>query len=239
MTFHIIPAIDILEGRVVRLQQGDYDQVTPFDVSPVEIARQFEQAGADRIHLVDLDGAREGSLVNRSVFQAIRKAVNCELEIGGGIRSRHTIEQLLDIGFQYCILGSVLIQDPEQATELITHFPNRMIAGIDARNEMVSVSGWLETSGIHYIDLLSRLNQLPLAGVIFTDIATDGMMQGPNLGLMQSAANHSIHPVIASGGVRHLDDVHALKALAGQGLSGCIIGKAVLSGQLALTTLFH
>ena len=236
MTFNIIPAIDILDQSVVRLTQGRYDCVDHFHKSPEDIALEFEQQGADRIHLVDINGAKEGDLVNFNVFKKIRDCVNCDLQIGDGIRSIETAQKLFDHGINYLILGSLLIKSPELAHAIILKFPNKIIAGIDLKGEHIATEGWEDTDSSTCVSqLLADLNPLPIAGIISTDIEKDGMMQGPGISALTELARQTHHPVIASGGVSSLADIHQLQALSHLGIQGCIIGKAILSGQLSLS----
>ncbi len=233
--FEIIPAIDILNGRVVRLTQGDYDRVQHFDDSPVTWAKRFEQHGAKKIHLVDLDGAKDGKLTNLSTFQEIRKAVSCELELGGGIRTMESVHQLVESGIDLIVIGSLLIKNPELAHTIINRFAPRIIAGIDAKKDHVAVEGWLENSQKSVASLINEINEMPLAYIIYTDISRDGMMSGPNIESLKSVANQTTIPVIASGGIRDLNDIQTLKK---NGINGCIIGKAILNGKLPLEKIW-
>ena len=236
MTFNIIPAIDILDQSVVRLTQGRYDCVDHFHKSPEDIALEFEQQGANRIHLVDLNGAKEGDLVNFNVLKKIRDCVNCDLQIGGGIRSIETAQKLFDHGINYLILGSLLVKSPELAHAIILKFPNKIIAGIDLKGEHIATEGWEDTDSSTCVSqLLADLNPLPIAGIISTDIEKDGMMQGPGIHSLKQLSQYTQHPIIASGGVSSLADIVNLKSLHSHGINGCIIGKALLSGQLLLS----
>lgn len=236
--FEIIPAIDLIHGQVVRLTQGDYAQMTHYAVTPEEIARRYEAAGAKRIHIVDLDGAKAGQLMNFDAIKKIRQAVSCELEVGGGIRTQESIRQLYDTGITYMILGSVLIRNFEQAKQWIAAYPNAIIAGVDTKNGVVAVSGWQEASPMSAKEIILQLNPLPLAGVIFTDIARDGMLMGPNIELLQEVAGIAKMPVIASGGVSSLADIESVRELYALGVSGCIIGKAILNGAISMDALW-
>lgn len=236
--FEIIPAIDILGGKVVRLTQGRYDQVDYYDYTPADLAKLYEENGATRIHLVDLDGARDGKLVNGDVFAEIRRSVKCSLELGGGIRSEQTAKTLFDLGITYIVLGSLLVKQPVLSEEIIRTFPDRVIAGIDAKNGMVATEGWLEESTVSAAKLAAHLSSWPLAGIIYTDIGRDGMMNGPNIEELKTVAAATSLPVIASGGIRSVMDISALKTHYDNGIQGCIIGKAILSGKIDLAKLW-
>jgi len=233
--FQIIPAIDILDGKVVRLTQGDYAQVEQYSQSPEDFARHFYDCGITRIHLVDLNGAKEGKLVNLDVFKRIRKAVPCQLELGGGIRTDDSVAQLVDIGINFLIIGSLLTKQWDLAQKWITSHPNQFIAGVDAKDNTVAVEGWIEASTFHVTDLIKKLNPLPIESIIYTDIAKDGTFLGPNLEGLTTVCSVSQHPIIASGGVGTIDHIKAVKAIASLGISGCIVGKAFLSGKITLS----
>jgi phosphoribosylformimino-5-aminoimidazole carboxamide ribotide isomerase len=236
--FEVIPAIDILGGQVVRLTQGDYGQVDRYEKGPAETAQSFYSAGATRIHLVDLDGAKDGHLVNLETIKSIRNSVDCTLELGGGIRSVETAALLFDLGIDYVILGSLLVKEFEIAKAIINRFPNRIIAGIDAKDGLVATEGWLELGTLTAVALVKHLNQLPLASIIYTDIAKDGTLAGPNLVQLEQIAEVSVCPVIASGGVGTKEHITQVRYLADKGISGCIVGKAVLSGLIRVEELF-
>lgn len=233
-TFTVIPAIDILDQSVVRLTQGDYNAIDTFETAPEIIAAQFEQAGATRIHLVDLNGAKEGSLVNLDVFIKIRSTVSCDLQVGGGVRTLATAQQLFDNGINAVILGSLLTQNPPLAETIITTFPNQIIAGIDLKQGKIATEGWKKTDTLSVSQLLKQLETLPLSGIISTDIEKDGMMQGPGIDSLTQLAKQTSHPIIASGGVSSLIDISILQDLYPLGISGCIIGKAILTGKITL-----
>ncbi len=237
--FEVIPAVDILGGEVVRLTQGDYGIVDRYTFTPQSIAKSFEDNGATRIHLVDLDGAKAGKVINWDVLRAVRSAVGCRLEFGGGIRTLETAKQLFDEGIDFLVLGSLLIKQPELALSIITTFPNKIIAGVDAKGHDVAVEGWLQSSGTSLADLISTMNDLPLNSIIYTDISKDGTLAGPNLEALTYVASLSKIPVIASGGVGDLSHVHSVRDLEPKGVSGCIVGKAVLSGKIPLDQLFQ
>jgi phosphoribosylformimino-5-aminoimidazole carboxamide ribotide isomerase len=236
--FTIIPAIDLLDGKVVRLTQGDYNQVDHYSYQPEELAKIYEDAGATRIHIVDLNGAKEGQLVNLEVIKKIREAVSCEIELGGGIRTKETVATLLNIGINYVILGSVLIKDPELTFSIIKDYPNKIIAGIDAKEENVAIEGWLEKSNLTISDLIKTLESKAVASIVYTDIQRDGMMIGPNLESLKKVASQTDIPIIASGGVSCIQDISNIKQLKYLGVNACIVGKAILSNAIDITKLF-
>ena len=236
MNFDIIPAIDLLDGKVVRLTQGDYDDVTNYASNPVDLAIEFEKTGARRLHLVDLDGAKDGKTTNFNVIKDIRNNTSLEIEIGGGIRTKESIDTYFNIGINQVILGSLLIKDFSNAEELIKTFPSKIIAGLDVKDGLIAIQGWVEKSEYTMIDFLEKINHLPIHSIIYTDVSKDGMMNGPDFEGLSHYSSLSTIPFIASGGVRGLDDINQLKKI--QNISGAIIGKALLSGSVSLKSLF-
>jgi phosphoribosylformimino-5-aminoimidazole carboxamide ribotide isomerase len=230
----IIPAIDLLDGRCVRLYQGDYQQSEVFNDNPVEVAQQWVDQGATRLHLVDLDGAKAGSLVNRPVIEAIVKAVNVPIEVGGGLRDRATVTSLLDLGVQWAILGTVAVEQPELVGELCETFPGQIIAGLDARNGKVATRGWLETSEVEAVTLAQQMAAAGVAAIIYTDIHRDGTLQGPNLEALRELAIAIPIPVIASGGISSTSDLLRLLTLQSLGVTGVIVGRALYTGNVVL-----
>ncbi len=227
----IWPAIDLRGGQCVRLEQGDYQRETVFGADPAGMARHWVEQGATCLHLVDLDGARDGRPANLASVRAILKAVEVPCELGGGIRSEETIRELLDAGVSRLVIGTKALKEPEWFRGLCRMFPDRLVLGIDARNGMVATAGWLETSTTAAIDLARVFAGEPMAAIIYTDIATDGMLAGPNVAAMQQMQAAVSVPVIASGGVTTADDV---RDLARAGLAGCIIGRALYEGRISL-----
>lgn len=227
----IWPAIDLLGGKCVRLQQGDYARETVFADDPAAMAASFQRAGAQHLHLVDLDGARAGKPMNLDAVRAIVAAVDLECELGGGVRDEATIESLLDLGLSRLVLGTSALKRPEWFADMCRKFPNQLSLGVDARNGLVATDGWLETSSESAVEVVQRFAALPLASVIYTDIATDGMLQGPNVPAMRDMQESTALPVIASGGVTTADDVATLAAV---GLAGAIVGRALYAGTLTL-----
>ncbi|MFO0878738.1 MAG: 1-(5-phosphoribosyl)-5-[(5-phosphoribosylamino)methylideneamino]imidazole-4-carboxamide isomerase [Gemmataceae bacterium] len=228
----IYPAIDLRGGRCVRLRQGDYAQETVFGEDPAEMAGRWVEAGAEYLHLVDLDGAREGRPVNGPSIQSIVAATGVPCQLGGGMREEAHLEQALRWGVRRVILGTRALRDPDWALGLCKRYPERVALGIDARNGMVAAEGWLTDSQVQAVDLARRFLGSPVAAIIYTDISKDGMMQGPNVEATVSLARAVPGiPVIASGGVTTLDDVIRL---ARTGLHGCIIGRALYEGRIDL-----
>ena len=230
----VIPAIDLLGGKCVRLYQGDYGQSQVFNDNPVVVAQQWVEEGATRLHLVDLDGAKEGTPVNMPVIAEIVQAVDIPVQVGGGLRNRQRVVDLFAAGVRYAILGTVAVEEPQLVAELCQEFPGQIIVGIDARNGKVATRGWLETSEIEAIDLGKRMAQVGTTAIIYTDIHRDGTMQGPNMQSLKELAEAISIPVIASGGISSLTDVLGLLALEPIGVSGAITGRAIYTGDLSL-----
>lgn len=230
----VIPAIDLLDGRCVRLYQGDYARSQVFNDDPVAVARQWEEQGAPRIHLVDLDGAKAGHPVNQAAISAIVQAVSVPVQVGGGLRDRESVADLLNLGVRQAILGTVAVEQPDLVSQLCQDFPGQIVVGIDARDGKVATRGWLETSEVMAIDLAQQMAQRGAAAIIYTDIHRDGTLQGPNLDALRNLAQAIDIPVIASGGVSSLTDVLSLLALAPIGVSGMIVGRALYTGDVSL-----
>jgi phosphoribosylformimino-5-aminoimidazole carboxamide ribotide isomerase len=230
----VIPAIDLLDGKCVRLYQGDYSQASIFHENPVEVAQQWAAEGATRLHVVDLDGAKAGKSVNLSVIQAIATAIDIPVQVGGGLRDRAGVARLLETGVQQAILGTVAVENPELVTQLCQEFPHQIVVGIDARDGMVATKGWLETSAVTAIDLAQRMAQQGVAAIIYTDIHRDGTLSGPNLDALRELAESIDLPVIASGGVSSLTDLLSLLSLETLGVTGVIVGRAIYTGDVSL-----
>ncbi|PQO34688.1 1-(5-phosphoribosyl)-5-[(5-phosphoribosylamino)methylideneamino]imidazole-4-carboxamide isomerase [Bremerella cremea] len=227
----IWPAIDLLGGKCVRLQQGDYNRETVYGDDPAEMAKRWVEEGADCLHLVDLDGAKDGSLKNRDAISAIISAVSIPCEVGGGIRDEATIEQLLALGLSRLVIGTKALREPEWFAKMCERFPNKLVLGIDAKEGMVATDGWLEVSTTSAIDLAKTYEHLPIAALIYTDIATDGMLAGPNVPAMKAMKEAVKLPVVASGGVTSVEDV---KNLTAAGLDGAIVGRALYENRLTV-----
>ncbi len=230
----VIPAIDLLGGKCVRLYQGDYNQASIFNNNPVEVARQWAEEGATRLHVVDLDGAKEGKSVNLPVIEAIAKAISIPVQVGGGLRDRAGVSRLLDTGVQRAILGTVAVEQPELVTQLCSEFPQKIVVGIDARKGKVATRGWLETSEVNASELAGRMAQQGAAAIIYTDIHRDGTLSGPNMEALRELAESVTIPVIASGGVSSLIDLLSLLSLESVGVTGVIVGRAIYTGDVSL-----
>jgi phosphoribosylformimino-5-aminoimidazole carboxamide ribotide isomerase len=232
----ILPAIDLLGGRCVRLIQGDYDRELPYDADPVEVAASFADAGVEWIHMVDLDGAKTGQPANLHIVESVAKQTAAKIEVGGGVRSLETAKRLLDAGAGRVVVGTKLVQDWELAQRFFEELGERVVAGIDARQGMVAVHGWREGSDLRAVDLATKVEAMGCHRIILTDIAKDGMMQGPNTELFLEVARSVKIPVIHSGGVATADDVRTLAKLD-PAPEGAIVGRALYEGRVKLTEL--
>jgi phosphoribosylformimino-5-aminoimidazole carboxamide ribotide isomerase len=228
----IIPAVDIKEGRCVRLVQGKVDQETVYSNDPLSMANHWDEEGAQTIHVVDLDGAFQGSPINTEIVKNIIYSSSVDIQVGGGIRTLETIETYVKAGAYRIILGTVAQQEPEFVEEACKRFPDKIIVGIDARDGLVAVKGWVEISEQKATDLAHKLKSYGIAGFIFTDISRDGMLQGPNLENIKEFAESAQLPVIASGGVSRLEDIKNLAKLESYGVEGVIVGKALYDKTL-------
>ena len=227
----IIPAIDLRGGRCVRLRQGNYDDETVFGEDPAAMAAHWVSQGAQRLHLVDLDGARAGRLGNLDSVRAISLRVQVPCQVGGGVRTSETVAELLALGVDRVIVGTGAVTEPEWFRQLCQAFPQRVCLGLDARDGKIAIEGWTRTSRTAPVDLARHLAGLPLAAIIYTDISRDGMMGGVNLDAIRELTQAVSTPVIASGGVTTLDDVRALARLP---VAGCIVGRALYEGKISL-----
>lgn len=228
----IIPAIDLRNDKAVRLVQGDYDRETVFDDDPAAVARSWEEQGGTRIHLVDLDGAREGRTGQAELAASIARAVRVPVQLGGGVRSMDDITALIEAGIDRVILGTVAVTNPELVREACERYGNRIAVGLDARDGRVAVRGWTEDSGVNTIELAYQLANAGVRRFIHTDISRDGAMQGVNVEAMQGFAEAVAPvPVIASGGVTTLNDI---RALASTDVEAVIIGRALYTGDVSL-----
>lgn len=229
----LIPAIDLKEGKCVRLRQGRMDDDTVFSDNPVEVAGRWVEAGAKRIHLVDLDGAFAGKPRNAEIVRAIVKAYpNLPVQIGGGIRDEATIQAYLDAGVQYVIIGTKAVQEPQFVRDMAAKFTDHIIVGLDAKDGKVATDGWATVSEFDVIDLAKQFQTDGVVAIIYTDISRDGMMQGVNVEATARLARAISIPVIASGGITNLDDIHALGKVANDGIMGAITGRAIYEGTL-------
>lgn len=231
---NIIPAIDLLEGRCVRLYQGDYNQAQTFNDDPVAVAQQWVEQGATRLHLVDLDGAKTGEPINHQVIETIAQTLEIPIQVGGGLRTRDHVAALLNLGVERAILGTVAVENPELVADLCREFPGHIAVGIDARNGKVATKGWLETSEVLATDLAEQMAQLGVTAIIYTDIHRDGTLQGPNLAALREIASVVSIPVIASGGVSSITDLLGLLSLEPLGVTDVIVGRALYTGDIDL-----
>jgi phosphoribosylformimino-5-aminoimidazole carboxamide ribotide isomerase len=228
----ILPAIDIKDGRCVRLYQGDYAQVTTYDANPVQVALRWQEAGASWLHIVDLDGAAQGWPVNADLIRRIREATTLRIEVGGGMRSLAHIEQILGLGVDRVILGTVVITDRALLQEALARWREQIVVGLDARDGWVAISGWRETSKVKAVALAAELCASGVQRFVYTDIARDGALTGPNLPALSEMHYAISSALIASGGVSSITD---LRAIANLGVEGAIVGKAIYTGDVDLT----
>lgn len=232
----IIPAIDIIDGKCVRLSQGDYAQKKVYNENPLEVAKSFEDAGIQYLHLVDLDGAKAGKVVNWKVIESIANHTGLAVDFGGGIKTEEEISALFSSGIKQVNLGSIAVKNAELVeTWIASYGTDRIILSADVRNELVAISGWLEDSGLNIIEFIKSYVAKGISYITCTDISTDGMLTGPNLQLYKKILDKfpDLH-LIASGGVSNLDDLHQLKSL---NLDGVIIGKAIYEGRITIEEL--
>lgn len=231
----IIPAIDLKDGKCVRLRQGLMDDSTVFSDDPLAMAERWVEQGARRLHLVDLNGAFAGEPVNGGVVTEIAKAwPELPIQIGGGIRSAQTIEHYLKAGVNYVIIGTKAVKEPSFVKEMCQQFPGHIIVGLDAKNGLVATDGWAEVSELQATDLAKQFADDGVSAVVYTDIARDGMMQGVNIEATVNLAKESGMPIIASGGVTDINDIQKLCAVAEAGIIGAITGRAIYEGTLDL-----
>ena len=235
-SFKIIPAIDIIDGKCVRLTMGDYSQKKTYSENPVEVAKGFEAAGLTYLHLVDLDGAKSNKVVNLPVLQSIVKETNLIVDFGGGIKSTESLEMVLDAGARQVTVGSMAVKDPELFFQWIaTYGTEKLILGADVRNEFISINGWQEDSSVTVYDFLTRYTEKGVKHVVCTDISKDGMLAGSSIDLYKKLiATFPSIDLIASGGVTTIEEVMELKKA---GLAGAIIGKAIYEGNITIDQL--
>jgi len=234
----LIPAIDLKDGKCVRLRQGRMEDDTVFSDDPVAVARRWLDAGARRLHIVDLNGAFEGQPVNADVIQSIAEVCNeaeVPVQLGGGIRDEDTVQNYLDLGITYCIIGTKAVNAPHFVSDLCLNFPGHIIVGLDAKDGKVAIDGWSKLSRHDVIDMAQRFEQDGVEAIVYTDISRDGMMSGVNVDATVKLARAIHIPVIASGGITNLDDIRALCAVADEGIMGAITGRAIYEGTLDFT----
>ena len=230
----IFPAIDIRGGKCVRLFKGDFQQETVFSDSPADMARKWQAQGAEYLHLVDLDGALAGSSQNLAAIKEILQVVDIPTELGGGIRSMEQIDKLLAMGITRVILGSVAVKNPDLVREACTKYGERIVVGIDAKDGIVAVEGWGESGNIGVVELAKKMKDAGVKTIIYTDISRDGTLSGVNVEATVKLAQESGVKIVASGGVKSLDDINALKKQEAVGIEGVIAGKSIYMGKLDL-----
>ncbi|KGP72895.1 1-(5-phosphoribosyl)-5-[(5-phosphoribosylamino)methylideneamino]imidazole-4-carboxamide isomerase [Pontibacillus yanchengensis] len=233
-TFTIYPAIDMKEGKCVRLQQGDFNRETVYGDSPYDVARDFVEHGAEWIHMVDLDGARDGSRANAALILNVAKDLPVKVQMGGGIRSKEDVAYYLDNGVDRVIIGSLAISNPELTKELVEEYGHRIAIGLDARDGYVATEGWMTNSDQKATEVGKYFADVGVETFIFTDISKDGMMGGPNTKAIVELAEVTGKEVIASGGVSNLNDLKELKQYANRNVAGAIVGKAIYTKEITL-----
>lgn len=228
---NILPAIDLLGGKAVRLVKGDYDKVTVYSDSPLKVAKYFEDTGAKYLHIVDLDGARDGTTANFDTIESIVKNTSLSVEVGGGIRDLERVRRYVELGVDRIILGTAALEDEAFLKKALALYGERIVVGVDIRDGMVAIKGWLEISNVSCFDFCEKLERLGVRTVICTDISKDGMMSGTNVELYRELSEKFNLHLIASGGVSTLEDI---KGLSEMGLFGAIVGKAIYTGAVSL-----
>jgi len=230
---YLFPAIDLRNGQVVRLAEGDYNRQTIYPLDPVAQAQNFAHDGASWLHLVDLDGARSGQMAHLDIIKNICTQTNLKVEVGGGVRSQKIIDQLLQAGVERVILGTAALQNWPWFEKLLQHpdYQHRLVLGLDARNGKLAVSGWREQTQMSALDVAAAVTDQPLAAIVYTDIHTDGLMKGPNLHATQQIINATQIPIVASGGVGNLEHLRALQKLK---IQGAIVGRAIYEHALTV-----
>ena len=235
----LIPAIDLKNGFCVRLLQGESDKETVYSNDPAAMAVKFEEAGAKRLHLVDLDGAFQGEGANISSIRSILKNVSIPVQIGGGLRTEEDIERMLALGVSAVIVGTMAVKRPDVLEKLLKKYTDeQIILGIDARNRKVSIEGWKESTKIQDVEFALRWKKSGIKRVVFTDISRDGMLSGPNLAALREMAEHTGLKIVASGGISSMDDLEQLKTLEPNGVDQAISGKAIYEGKIDLKRVF-
>jgi phosphoribosylformimino-5-aminoimidazole carboxamide ribotide isomerase len=229
----LIPAIDLKDGKCVRLRQGEMSQVTRYSDDPMGMAEQWQNLGARYLHIVDLDGAVEGTPKHLPQIEAIAKKLTIPIQVGGGIRSVATVQAYRSIGVDRVVVGTAALHDSKFLASIAQQFPQKILVGIDVKQGLVAVHGWTTVSTLTPQQVFDSIKELPLGGIVYTDISRDGMLSGPNISALREAAETSPVPVIASGGVTTLDDIRAIQEIGGN-ISGVIIGKALYEGTLDL-----
>lgn len=229
-----IPAIDLMDGKCVRLSQGDYGRKKEYGYDPVERAHYFRDQGATYLHVVDLDAALEPKINNRETICRIVEQVGIPVEVGGGVRSREDVRELLDMGVDRCILGTVIVKKSELVEALVEEYGKRVVAGIDARDGMVRISGWTEGGGINALELGKRVRDIGFSLIVYTDISRDGMLRGPNVKSIEAMIEQTGLTLVAAGGISSIEDLQKIKALGNNRIRGVIAGKAIYEGRISV-----
>lgn len=230
----IIPAVDIKEGKAVRLYKGEFSSVKVYSENPVDMAKMFEDKGFKYIHIVDLDGAYEGVPKNIKVVESIVKSVSMKAEFGGGLRNYQAVKSIFDIGVDRVIVGSLAYQDPDEFGRIVSDFPGRVVVGIDAKDGKLAIKGWVEKTEITPLDFAKRFENTPVWGYLYTDINRDGTLEGPNIDGTRYLAENLSKPVIASGGVGSVEDIIRLFEIRQSGVAGVVVGKAIYEGKIQI-----
>ena len=230
----VFPAIDLKAGQVVRLAEGDMNRATVYGDDPAAQAMLFAEAGSQFLHVVDLDGSFAGRAENRSAVEGILEVFPGHVQLGGGIRTRGAVEGWFDLGVARVVMGTAALKDPQFVKDMAAEFPGGIVVAVDARDGMVATEGWAELSDVPILDLARRFEDAGVASLLFTDIGRDGMLKGCNIEATVDLARRTTLPVIASGGVKGLDDIHILSLHAGEGIEGVITGRALFEGRLDL-----
>lgn len=234
----VIPAIDLLDEKVVRLEKGVMENATEYGHDPRDVALMFAELGVKRLHIVDLNGARSGQTVNFEIIKQVVEKSQLQIEVGGGIRDMERLDAYMNMGVSYAILGTVAVKDPEFVIKACEKYPNKIILGIDAKNLMVATEGWYEESKLSVFDVIKRYENCKIESVIFTDIEKDGMLSGINKEQIKQVADKSPFGVIASGGVSSIEDIKTLRNMAHDNVKGCIVGKAIYENKINLEEVF-
>ena len=233
----IIPAVDIKDGKAVRLFKGDPNAVTVYGDDPVSVAKQWEEKGAKHLHIVDLDGAFEGKPKNYKIVEKIVASVSIPVEFGGGLRNFEAAKTMIDIGVERIVIGSLAYTNKDEFMKIVDAFPNKVVVGIDAKDGKVAIKGWLEKTQYTPLEFAKQYDQLDIWGFLYTDVNRDGAMVGPNIEGTKKLAENLKHPVIASGGVGSIEDVKKLYQLKKYGVYGVVVGKALYEGKIKLEEL--
>ncbi len=230
----LIPAVDLHGGKCVRLLMGQREKETIYSDNPAEMALKWEREGADRLHVVDLDGAFDGAPANTALIKEMASRLTIPLQLGGGIRSREVVESAFKLGIQRVILGTVAVEQPQLVRELVQTYADRIIVGIDARDGLVAIKGWVQGAGLDAVEFARSMQDYGVQEIIYTDIARDGTLHGPNLPALENLARELDISIIASGGIASLEDLRKVKGLEPLGVRGVIVGQALYAGKFTL-----